>query len=82
MRWFAAHPETGVTHPSQVAVVGDRLATDILMANVSGMWGVWIREGVTRPRGVEGFFVGLEKGLAGFLVRRGYVPPVPANPFE
>ena len=54
MAYFAAHPESGVSHPSQVAVVGDRLATDMLMANMAGMWGVWVRDGVEQSRGFEG----------------------------
>lgn len=46
MRYFAAHPETGVTRPDQVAVVGDRLATDMMLANIMGAWGFWVRDGV------------------------------------
>jgi phosphatidylglycerophosphatase GEP4 len=46
MTYFNKHPETGVTCPSQVAVVGDRLTTDVMMANLMGAWGVWVREGV------------------------------------
>ena len=36
MEYFHKHPESGVTHPSQVCVVGDRLFTDIMMANMMG----------------------------------------------
>jgi len=39
-------PDTGVTHPSQVAIVGDRLFTDVMMANMMGSYGFWIRDGV------------------------------------
>ncbi|VUC22695.1 unnamed protein product [Clonostachys rosea] len=46
MEYFKQHPETGVTHPSQVAVVGDRLTTDMMLANMMGGWGFWIRDGV------------------------------------
>lgn len=46
MAYFAAHPETGVTRPDQIAVVGDRLSTDIMLANMLGGWGFWIRRGV------------------------------------
>ncbi|KAM3168695.1 Protein BIG1 [Saccharomyces cerevisiae] len=35
-----------ITNPKEVAVVGDRLFTDILMANLMGSYGVWIRDGV------------------------------------
>ncbi len=46
MAYFRAHPETGVTAPHQIAVVGDRLATDMMLANMMGGWGVWVRDGV------------------------------------
>ncbi|CAI1727196.1 hypothetical protein SEUBUCD646_0O02670 [Saccharomyces eubayanus] len=35
-----------ITNPKEVAVIGDRLFTDILMANMMGSYGVWIRDGV------------------------------------
>ncbi|KAG9556444.1 HAD-superfamily phosphatase, partial [Aureobasidium melanogenum] len=72
-------PDTGVTHPSQVAIVGDRLFTDVMMANMMGSYGFWIRDGVVEEKGI---FVKLEKSLFGFLTRRGYVPPSPQNQFE
>lgn len=46
MSYFCQHPETGVTGPHQVAVVGDRLATDMMLANTMGSWGIWVRDGV------------------------------------
>lgn len=46
MAYFKAHPEVGVTHPSQIAVVGDRLMTDMMLANMMGSWGLWIKDGV------------------------------------
>lgn len=46
MAYFKTHPETGVTDPSQVAVVGDRLTTDMMLANMMGGWGFWVRDGV------------------------------------
>lgn len=49
MEYFKKHPETGVSHPSQIAIVGDRLSTDIMMANLMGSWGFWIRDGVVHP---------------------------------
>jgi phosphatidylglycerophosphatase GEP4 len=47
MAYFRAHPDSGVTRPDQIAVVGDRLSTDIMMANMMGSYGVWVRDGVT-----------------------------------
>lgn len=46
MEYFRMHPETGVTSPSQIAVVGDRLSTDMMLANMMGSYGVWVRDGV------------------------------------
>jgi phosphatidylglycerophosphatase GEP4 len=49
MEYFRKHPETGVTRPDQVAVVGDRLTTDVMMANMMGSYSVWVRDGVVLP---------------------------------
>lgn len=46
MEYFQKHPETGVTSPSQIAVVGDRLTTDMMLANMMGSYGVWVKDGV------------------------------------
>lgn len=46
MAYFKAHPDSGVTKPEHIAVVGDRLSTDIMMANLMGSYGVWVRDGV------------------------------------
>jgi phosphatidylglycerophosphatase GEP4 len=46
MDHFRKYPETGVTHPSQVAIVGDRLMTDMMLANTMGGWGIWVKDGV------------------------------------
>ncbi|ANB13978.1 Gep4p [Sugiyamaella lignohabitans] len=40
------------TDASEVAVVGDRLMTDVLMANLMGSTSVWIRDGVVPPTSV------------------------------
>ena len=49
MAYFRAHPETGVTRPEHVAVVGDRLTTDVMMANLMGSYAIWVKDGVV-PR--------------------------------
>ncbi|KAL4792091.1 mitochondrial PGP phosphatase [Aspergillus venezuelensis] len=42
--WFR---ERGVTQRAdEIAVVGDRLGTDVLMAKEMGSWSVWLRDGV------------------------------------
>lgn len=46
MEYFKSHPETRVTSPAHVAIVGDRLTTDIMMANMMGSWGFWVKDGV------------------------------------
>jgi phosphatidylglycerophosphatase GEP4 len=46
MEYFRKYPETGVTRPDQVAVVGDRLTTDVMMANMMGSYAVWVKDGV------------------------------------
>ncbi|KAF2027474.1 HAD-superfamily phosphatase [Setomelanomma holmii] len=80
MAYFKAHPDAGVSTPDQIAIVGDRLSTDIMMANMMGSYGVWVRDGVTG----RGFFARLEDRLQSFLFRRGYIAPDPArfNQFE
>ena len=55
--YFKSNPELGITKPNEVAVVGDRLFTDIMMANMMGALGVWVRDGVLeddRPVGEIG----------------------------
>ena len=56
MSYFRQHPETGVTAPAQIAVVGDRLSTDMMLANMMGSWGIWVRDGVlpTRRKSIVG----------------------------
>lgn len=31
---------------TEIVVIGDRLFTDMLMANMMGSWGIWLSEGV------------------------------------
>jgi len=42
--------KTDVTRADQVAIVGDRLFTDVLMANMMGSWAVWVNIGVVDPK--------------------------------
>ncbi|AET37561.1 phosphatidylglycerophosphatase Ecym_1326 [Eremothecium cymbalariae DBVPG len=35
-----------VKSPSEIAIVGDRLFTDIVMANMMGSYSIWIKDGV------------------------------------
>ncbi|OTB00203.1 hypothetical protein M426DRAFT_324445 [Hypoxylon sp. CI-4A] len=81
LSYFKAHPETGVSHPSQIAIVGDRLMTDMMLANMMGSWGLWIKDGV-KPLNEKSIFSKLEQRLSPFLLRRGYQPINPQSPFE
>ena len=54
VEWFR---ERGVVQGAdEIAVVGDRLGTDVLMAGMMGSWGVWCRDGV-----VEGVKEGMQR---------------------
>jgi FMN phosphatase YigB (HAD superfamily) len=47
---------SGVEAPSQIAIVGDRLLTDMMLANTMGSHGFWIRDGVAEG-GIKPNFV-------------------------
>ncbi|KAI5367798.1 Putative phosphatidylglycerophosphate phosphatase, HAD superfamily [Septoria linicola] len=79
MEYFRNQPDVGMIKENQVAIVGDRLFTDVLMANMMGSYGVWIENGVKQD---YGFMTKVEKGLHGFLLRRAYSPPEPRSDFE
>ncbi|GAB0134425.1 hypothetical protein EsDP_00002799 [Epichloe bromicola] len=76
MAYFREHPETGVTDPSHVAVVGDRLTTDMMLANMMGGWGFWIKDGVV-PMHQKSIFSRMERTLSHLLLARGVRPPLP-----
>jgi len=62
MKYFLDRPGTGVTRPSHVAIVGDRLSTDIIMANINGFWGLWVEDGVVPEKSLVStqiFYIGL-----------------------
>lgn len=52
MKWFHGREETRDLRAEEVVVVGDRLFTDVVMANQMGAWGVWVRDGVRREKGL------------------------------
>lgn len=97
MHYFRSKPDSGVSIASQVAVVGDRLFTDVLMAHMMGSYGVWIEDGAVKDHGLvrkmrlllETTYTNtipqltrIEKHVHGFLRRRGYAPPQPKSDFE
>lgn len=61
---FFRRADIGVKGPENVAVIGDRVFTDVLMGNMMGAWSIWIRDGVgsSKPTFV-GFLVLLGGGL-------------------
>jgi len=63
-----------ISSPAQIAVIGDRLFTDVVMANSMGARAVWIRRGVIPDRG---FVTRVEYAVSRFLVNRGYEAPEP-----
>ncbi|KAL1871314.1 hypothetical protein VTK73DRAFT_2110 [Phialemonium thermophilum] len=81
MAYFRKHPETGVLGPHNIAIVGDRLATDMMLANMMGSWGLWVKDGVVPPR-QKSVLSRVERRMAAFLMSRGYSPSDPWSPFE
>ena len=62
LEYFKKH---GVTEdPAEIVVVGDRLATDVLLAREMGSWSVWCRDGWRSPEEPQtdyrGFFSKME----------------------
>jgi len=51
LEYFKKYPETGVTRAEHIAVVGDRLTTDVMMANFMGSYAVWVKDGVVGEDG-------------------------------
>lgn len=74
MAYFA---KQGITKPSEIAVVGDRLFTDMLMANMMGAWGVWLSEGVELS---EKMWPKLERMLYSKMVALRADPFIPPTP--
>ena len=97
MDYFRHHPETGVTSPHQVAIVGDRLSTDMMLANMMGSWGIWVQDGVIplHQKSIVSLnkvsndtslidlkFSRIEQRLGPYLLKQGYAPTEPKSPFE
>ncbi len=77
------HNQKGLENlrPEEVAIVGDRLATDCVMANKMGAYGLWVREGVVAPE-KKSVFARWEWTLHDWLKAKGVQSPVPRSPFE
>lgn len=61
-----------VSSPKEVAIVGDRLFTDMLMANMMGSYGVWVRDGVIRS---ESLICKIERFVYDRLISWNFTPP-------
>ncbi|EPE27749.1 HAD-like protein [Glarea lozoyensis ATCC 20868] len=81
MSYFKNHPETGVTHPSHIVVIGDRLTTDVMLANTMGAYSIFISDGVMGREKLT-LLARMEQGFARFLMRRGVQASDPGSPFE
>ena len=69
LKYFKEH---GVTEdPKEIVVVGDRLATDVLLAREMGSWSIWTKDGWRNPempgRDYRGFFSKMESRFEGFV---------------
>lgn len=71
LAYFAAQ---GIDKAGDIAVVGDRLFTDVMMANLMGSHAVWLSDGVERS---EKLWVRLERGVNEQLATRNVAAPTP-----
>jgi phosphatidylglycerophosphatase GEP4 len=55
MHYLKSQPDSKVTKPSQVAIVGDRLLTDVMMANMMGSYAFWVKDGVAEDGSAPNF---------------------------
>ncbi|KAL8998279.1 MAG: hypothetical protein Q9169_002593 [Polycauliona sp. 2 TL-2023] len=76
LQHFVTAPGSRVTSADQIAVVGDRLFTDVMLANLMGSWGVWVKNGVVESRNP---FLSWERKLPERLMRYGYTAPLPVS---
>lgn len=74
---LAYFAERGITRADEIAVVGDRLLTDILMANMMGSWGIWLSQGVEQS---EKLFPRVERYVYDKMVASRQDPFLPPNP--
>lgn len=51
LSYMIRNSTAGLSRPSQIAVIGDRLFTDVMMANLMGAWAIWVKDGVVKNDG-------------------------------
>ncbi|KAJ2707961.1 hypothetical protein FB645_000311 [Coemansia sp. IMI 203386] len=68
----------GTANPGEVAVVGDRLATDVMLANLNGMYSIWTRDIITTngDNAAAAVLRRAEHSIVEVLVKRGIQAPV------
>ncbi|KAL8658676.1 MAG: hypothetical protein Q9226_000847 [Calogaya cf. arnoldii] len=76
LQHFLTAPGSRVTSADQIAVVGDRLFTDVLLANLMGSWSIWVKDGVVENRNP---FISWERKLPGRLMDYGFKAPLPCS---
>ncbi|KAL8852348.1 MAG: hypothetical protein Q9221_002731 [Calogaya cf. arnoldii] len=76
LQHFLTAPGSRVTSADQIAVVGDRLFTDVLLANLMGSWSIWVKDGVIENRNP---FISWERKLPGRLTKYGFKAPLPCS---
>ena len=54
MDYFNKAPECKITAPAEIAVIGDRILTDVMMANQMGSHAFWIKDGIPGENSVVG----------------------------
>lgn len=79
VNWFREREV--ITSPNEIAVVGDRLGTDVLMAGMMGSWSVWCKEGVFEVgeagKPDRNILEKMEVWIERFLRERGMTAPAP-----
>ncbi|KAI4230164.1 MAG: hypothetical protein L6R36_000277 [Xanthoria steineri] len=74
LQHFLTAPGSRVTSADQIAVVGDRLFTDVMLANLMGSWSLWVKDGVVQSRNP---FISWERKLPERMMRYGLKAPLP-----
>ena len=50
LAYFRNNPDSAVMKPNQIAIIGDRLFTDVLMGNMMGSPSIWVKNGIVKEK--------------------------------
>ncbi|ODV91371.1 hypothetical protein CANCADRAFT_123311 [Tortispora caseinolytica NRRL Y-17796] len=64
LQYFSKH---GINNPSSIAVIGDRVLTDVVMGNLNNAPSIWVSEGVELSNGIFQVF---ERWLVNYLQKK------------